>query len=228
MLRKRDIDKYTGFKELTRHEIEGVDYVILARKGTSSIAVIAPHGGGIEPGTADIADAVAADRHTFSAFKGIKKTGNAILHITSDRFDEPTALKIAEQARMVITIHGCRGQEERVYVGGRDDAVKKRVINALNRAGFHAEESLKPGLRGKNPENICNRCRTGLGVQIEISKGLRTRMFEGLGKRSIRKKTETFYSFVRVLRDAIDEKHDPQNRYHVDSRHKNSVKGIEN
>ncbi len=199
------MDTYASYKELTQHETEGVDYVVLARKGTSPVAVIAPHGGGIEPGTADIADAVAADRHAFSAFKGIKKTGNAVLHIKSDRFDEPIAVRTAEQARMVVTIHGCRGQEDRVYVGGRNEDVKIRLIHALNQAGFHAEESLKPGLRGKSRRNICNRCLTGQGVQIEISKGLRTKMFERLFKRSIRKKTESFYSFVRVIRRVLDE-----------------------
>ncbi len=198
------MDRYTSFEELTRHETEGVDYVILARKGASSVAIIAPHGGGIEPGTADIADAVAADQHAFAAFKGIKKTGNAVLHIGSERFDEPTLVRIAEQSRMVVTIHGCLGEEERVYVGGRNDDVKMRVINALNRAGFPAEACLKLGLMGRSRQNICNRCRTGQGVQIEISKGLRDKMFECLAKRSIRKKTETFYRFVRVLRDAIE------------------------
>ncbi len=199
------MDMYTSFRELAQHEAEGTDYVILARKGASSVAIIAPHGGGIEPGTADIADAVAADQHAFAAFKGIKKTGNAVLHIRSDRFDEPVVVRTAEQALMGITIHGCRGQEEWIYVGGRNDDVKMRVIDALNRAGFHAEECLKPGLRGKSPRNICNRCRTGHGVQIEISKGLRDKMFQDLAKRSIRKKAETFYRFVRAIKEPIAE-----------------------
>jgi phage replication-related protein YjqB (UPF0714/DUF867 family) len=198
------MDKYENCGELAQHEAEGADYVILAREGSSSVAIIAPHGGGIEPGTTDIADAVAADQHAFAAFKGIKKTGNAALHIGSDRFDEPIAVRTAEQALVVVTIHGCRGQEEWVYVGGRNDDAKTRIIGALNRAGFHADECLKPGMRGRSRQNICNRCRTGQGVQIEISKGLRDKMFESLAKRSIRKKTETFYRFVRVVRDAIE------------------------
>jgi phage replication-related protein YjqB (UPF0714/DUF867 family) len=199
------MDKYRSCRELTRYETEGTDYEILAREGSTSIAIIAPHGGGIEPGTADVADAVAADRHAFAAFKGIKKTGNATLHIRSDRFDEPTAVKLAEQCRMVVTIHGCRGQEERVYVGGRNHKVKTRIIDALNRAGFHAQESLEPGLKGDSRQNICNRCRTGEGVQIEISRGLRARTFEGLARRSIRKKTGTFYRFVKAIKGAIEE-----------------------
>jgi phage replication-related protein YjqB (UPF0714/DUF867 family) len=199
------MDKYENCGELAQHEAEGADYVILAREGSSSVAIIAPHGGGIEPGTTDIADAVAADQHAFAAFKGIKKAGNAALHIRSDRFDDPTAVGIAEKCRMVVTIHGCRGQEERVYIGGRSHKVKIGVIDALNRAGFNAEESLRPALRGRSPRNICNRCLSGRGVQIEISKGLREKMFQDLSKRSIREKTETFYRFVRAIKEPIDE-----------------------
>ncbi|MBW1783320.1 MAG: poly-gamma-glutamate hydrolase family protein [Deltaproteobacteria bacterium] len=220
------MDTYSSYEELAQHETEGVDYVIVTRNGPSPIAVIAPHGGGIEPGTADIADAVAADQHAFSAFKGIKKAGNADLHIRSDRFDEPVALRTAAQAVMVVTIHGCRGDGEQVYVGGRNEDVKMHLLHALNRAGFRAQESLKPGLRGRSPRNICNRCRTGLGVQIEISKGLRTKMFETISKRSLRKKTDTFYRFVRVIRNVLDE-NQPLNGYPVDADKKNSVKGIE-
>jgi len=198
------MDRYQSFEELSRHEAEGVDYVILSRKGPASLAVIAPHGGGIEPGTVDIADAIASNQHPFAAFKGIKKTGNAALHIGSDRFDEPVAVRIAEQAHGAVTIHGSRGGEDRVYVGGRDDDLKRRIIDELNGAGFHAEESLRPGLEGRSPRNICNRCLTGQGVQIELSRGLREKMFEGLAKRSPRKKSETFYRFVRAVRDAIE------------------------
>ena len=48
------MDKYRNFQELKRHEKEGTDYEICARKGSSGIAVMAPHGGGIEPGTMDM------------------------------------------------------------------------------------------------------------------------------------------------------------------------------
>lgn len=198
------MDQYSSYRELEQHENEGIDYLILARKGASRIAIIAPHGGGIEPGTAEIADAVAGDKHAFSAFKGIKKTGNSVLHITSERFDEPIVNRMAEQADIAVTIHGCRGKEEVVYVGGRHQDLKRKIIDALMKAGFHAEESVKPGLRGRNPQNICNRSLSRQGVQIEISNGLRRKMFENLPHRSKRKKTEIFYAFVRRLQEALD------------------------
>ena len=67
------MDKYANFIELKQNEREGEGYTILLREANSKFVIIAPHGGGIEPGTIDIADAVASSDHTFYAFKGIKK-----------------------------------------------------------------------------------------------------------------------------------------------------------
>ena len=89
---------------------------------------MAPHGGGIEPGTGDIADAVAGQHHSFYCFKGIKKQGNRVLHITSNRFDEPLAMTMVTNANWVLTIHGCRDVEPVVWVGGRDLPQGDRII----------------------------------------------------------------------------------------------------
>ncbi len=50
-----------------------LDYLILSRQGTSGIAVMAPHGGGIEPGTSEIANRVAGDEHAYYSFEGLKQ-----------------------------------------------------------------------------------------------------------------------------------------------------------
>ncbi len=197
------MDKYSNYNDLKQHEREGEDYVVILREDNTRIAVIAPHGGGIEPGTVDIADWVAGTEHTFYAFKGIKKKGNAVLHITSNRFDEPKGVGIAKNADVVVSIHGYHGNEDKVYIGGRNRDLKSRILHMLNKAGFHAEISTKPGLRGQHPENICNLCRTGEGVQLEISRGLRDRMFDNLDRRSWRKKTGLFLKFVDTLREAL-------------------------
>jgi len=70
------MDKYANFIELEQNEREGEDYTILLRKSNSNFAIIAPHGGGIELGTIDLADAVASNDHAFYAFKGIKENGS--------------------------------------------------------------------------------------------------------------------------------------------------------
>lgn len=195
--------KYTNYEDLKLHEREGEDYVVIFRENNSRIALIAPHGGGIEPGTVEIADGVAGGVHSFYAFKGIKKKGNAVLHITSNRFDEPQGVRIAKNADVAVAIHGYHGNDDMVYMGGKNHDLKSKIMHMLNKAGFHAEISTKPGLRGLHPENICNLCRTGEGVQLEISRGLRDKMFESLDRRSWRKKTALFFKFVDTLREAL-------------------------
>jgi phage replication-related protein YjqB (UPF0714/DUF867 family) len=198
------MDRYANYDDLKRHEVKGEDYVIISRAGNSRIAVIAPHGGGIEPGTVDIADLLAGAKHAFYAFKGIKKKGNAVLHISSTRFDEPEGITIAEKAEIIVSIHGCIGKDDTVFIGGRNRDIKARICSALKNAGFNTEISAKEGLHGRHPENICNRCRSGEGVQLEISRGLREKMFDSLERRPLRKRNKLFFKFVETLRETLE------------------------
>ena len=197
------MDEYTDFTELEQNERKGKDYSILYREANSKVAIMAPHGGGIEPGTIDIADAIAGSDYTFYAFKGIKKTGNKILHINSNRYDEPIGLKISKNACTVISIHGCRNKKERIFIGGKNQELKLKMMRTLKLSGFRAVISEVSGLRGISSENICNRCKCGKGVQLEISRGLREEMFDDINRRSFRKKTKVFYKFVNTIKDAL-------------------------
>lgn len=196
-------DLYLNYADLARRARLGEDYVILVREGLSSLVIMAPHGGGIEPGTVDLADALAQDEHGFYAFKGIKKSGNRTLHLTCNRYDEPLALRMAEEAEIVVTVHGCRDKQPVVFVGGLHEALKSAIVGALQDAGFAAEICEIPGLRGSQPQNLCNRGRCGRGVQLEISRGLRESLFVNLERRSLRMKRAVFYRFVDAVRSAL-------------------------
>ena len=196
-------DKYHNFDELNRNEKLDLDFTILHREVDSRIAVIAPHGGGIEPGTVDIADAVAGCDFVFYAFKGLKPRGNFALHISSNAFDEPLGVKVSRRAFITIAVHGCKDKSEMVHVGGKHEPLKKEMISSLKHAGFNAEHCDIPGLRGSKPGNICNRCRSGKGVQLEIARGLRETLFDNLHHRFLKKKTVLFYQFVDVLKRVL-------------------------
>src|SRR5512138_1418022 len=99
-------DRYPDFATLSRNERAGVDFDILVRQARREFAIVAPHAGGIEPGTSEIADAIAASNFSYYAFEGLKPRGNADLHITSTRFDEPMCLRLIGQSEVVLTIHG--------------------------------------------------------------------------------------------------------------------------
>lgn len=85
-------DKYINFQALADVCKEGADYSIICRNNASHVAVIAPHGGGIEPGTSEIARAIAGDDLSFYAFQGVRPEKNSELHITSENFDEPRGI----------------------------------------------------------------------------------------------------------------------------------------
>ena len=193
--------EYRNFQQLEENEKLGLDYRIRWRDGSSGIAVLAPHGGGIEPGTTEIANAVAGDDHTLYSFEGLKPHGNLALHIKSIAFDEPVGRRLAKRSQKVLTIHGCNHKGKAVVVEGLDAVLKESVKKGLKSAGFSARED--PRLPGKNPGNICNQGARGVGVQLEIPVGLRALMFKDFAHLSKKSNAQIFNVFVSALREAL-------------------------
>jgi phage replication-related protein YjqB (UPF0714/DUF867 family) len=196
-------DKYRNFAELSKGETEGAHYRMHLREHAGTVAIIAPHGGGIEPGTLEIADAIAGADLSFYGFEGIKDTGNGELHITSTRFDEPQCIALVGGSPKVIAIHGEDSAEEIVFLGGRDVELMKRLRVSLTEAGFRVETHPNPDLQGWNYSNICNRGRTGCGIQLELSNGLRRTFFQSLTREGRKTKTPRFHAFVAAVRAAL-------------------------
>jgi len=194
-------DKYRNFSELSQHEIEGQDYEVIYRRSDSIFEVMAVHGGAIEPGTSEIADAIAGKHFSFYTLKGIKEHGNADLHIKSTRFDEPQALSLLKRARIAITVHGRKRDGQTVYVGGLHLQLKEQLINALETAGFKATHQDFPSYKGLNFRNLCNLGQSKAGVQLEISRGLRSAFFKPLGV--IGRQTGSFDTFVGAVRNVL-------------------------
>jgi len=195
-------DQYRGFAELARETREGGDYRRVVEGRGGEIAIVAPHGGGIEPGTSEIARAVAGREFGLYCFEGLRPEGNDALHISSHRFDEPTAVRLVAQARVVVAVHGCAGTHEAVYVGGLDRHLRERLVAVLRQAGFEAERATGD-LAGCYASNICNRGRSGRGVQLEITEGLRLAMFKGLTWHERQITTPVFDAFVDTVRDVL-------------------------
>lgn len=127
----------------------------------------------IEIGTSEVCMSIAGDDLTYYLFKGRKPKNNRILHITSTNFDEPEALAIAGAAQLVVTIHGQSGTERFVDVGGLASELCSTAVSCLTAAGFCASTQSNPKLQGLDKRNICNRGQSRMGLQIEISRGLR-------------------------------------------------------
>ncbi len=172
-MRRRDAD-YRSYAELASAQVEGMDYhVRMQRRAESAVAIVAPHGGGIEAGTSEVARALAGTDFNLYLFEGIRPSGNyAALHLTSHRFDEPRCLAMLSDCERVVAIHGCSGESPQALLGGLDTELKEMICQAIGAAGIDARPDGHrfPAL---DPQNVCNRGRRGIGVQIELSDPLR-------------------------------------------------------
>lgn len=198
--------KYANYIELSRREIVDRDYRIRVRRGRSAYAIVAPHGGRIERGTTRVAEAIAGDEHTFYSFDGLKARQNHVLHLSSNTFDEPRAIQVVKNVETVITIHGACGKDPVAYFGGLDLRLRSRMLNALQDSGFIAESDPSPTRQGRRTTNICNRGRSGQGVQIELTVGLRKQLFKQIN-RDVWIPSERFPVFVAVLRVVLNQSH---------------------
>ena len=195
---------YKSYNEMTKFETEHLDFERRVARRWSPFAIIAPHGGGIEPGTTELAKAIAGWTYSYYSFEGIKISGNELLHITSTHFDEPKCLNLLESAEVAIAVHGCEGRDAMVQIGGLHDELGTRLMDALNAMGIPAVKA-EADLAGQQPENICNMARSGMGVQMELSTGLRRSMFAGLDRTERLRTRPGFKTFVQAVRMVLKE-----------------------
>jgi phage replication-related protein YjqB (UPF0714/DUF867 family) len=196
------LDKYRNFASLAAGESEGA-YSISVRDAGTPVAIAAPHGGEIELGTSEIARAVAADDLSYYVFEGTKAQGNGDLHITSSNFDEPQCICLLRSAYTVVTVHGENSEHEVVYLGGRDRSALASLRRTLWSYGFAADEHSSPKLQGLHPSNICNIGRSGAGVQLELSRGLRRSFFVSLFGAGRAQRTHRLARFTEAVRRAL-------------------------
>ena len=140
------------------------------------IGVIAIHAG-YERGTGELAISLA------KAMGGVPIYVDANpKHITSSRFSNLQIESFLGCVWALVSIHGCadrhlKESDEFVVVGGRNLSLKQSVLQALLQNDILATDLIEnPRLLGMHPHNVCNRCLSGAGVQLELSLSLRNRI----------------------------------------------------
>jgi phage replication-related protein YjqB (UPF0714/DUF867 family) len=217
---------------------EGVDYArrhrrherfddTLARTDDMpKTTILAPHGGGIEPGTSELCLAVAGYHpanlpqippagvtYDYWMLEGVRERDNAELHVTAVGCDDGVAVSLCAGSLNALALHGFQPgppdmseDDQVVLVGGGNTILKDYLLEGLRRAKFDARDAdLHGELNGDATCNIVNRTLLGMGAQLELSTPLRDAMFAE-HSRSRRKHTTTqlFWTFVAVCRDALD------------------------
>jgi phage replication-related protein YjqB (UPF0714/DUF867 family) len=167
-------DAYDSFEALALHHTQGVDYGITVNDLQSTTTVIVPHGGKIESHTSEIGREIAGRDFNFYAFEGLRGSRNYdLLHITSERFNEPHCIQLVARSRTVVAIHGCDGETPIIHIGGRDDGLIRELSRAFDSSDIPYTIG-NPRFPGQSPTNICNRGTTGMGVQLELSRAVRS------------------------------------------------------
>jgi phage replication-related protein YjqB (UPF0714/DUF867 family) len=174
----RSKDKYRSYAELHENEEEGIDFRVCMTDRAASAAVIALHGGKIEPGTSEIATAIAGESYSLYSFEGLKPRSNQDLHITSTNFDEPRCVLLIATHNFVVSVHGLRGEHEAVDLGGLDIGLRDAACQKLKDAGFIAKVVTRGSHAALSERNICNRGQRRIGVQLELTRGLRNAVLQ--------------------------------------------------
>lgn len=187
-------DKYENFAKLAEYECEGVDFRIRFMQKDSTVAIIAPHGGTIEPGTSEITEEIARASYSSYFFEGLIDQPHCHFHITSTNFDEPKCLNLIRHCEIVIAVHGLSGQHKAVKVSGRDEKLRSTICENLKTAGFVTKVVTTGNHAAISQKNICNKGRRGVGVQLEITRGLRDALLDG---------TEDLSTFAKAVQQAI-------------------------
>ena len=196
-------DDYPNFRQLEESNQVGRDFAVIWNDRNSPVVVMAIHGGGIEPGTDRIAREVAGKNYSFYAFMGLRVRDNRCLHIPSNHFDEPFAVRLVQKALIAVSIHGSRDSRPVLFIGGRHQQLKQTLLEGFKGSPIQADMYPKSSLSGQDRWNICNRCQTGRGVQLELSAGLRNRIFSPLADDSAWETTPLFDLFVSVVRQSL-------------------------
>lgn len=177
-------DLYESTNMLFKNTKENVDYILEIEPRISPVSVIAIHGGQIEGGTTEIARRVSEiGYYKYYSFVGIRNfesdsPKNLELHITSHKFLHKPCLELVGNSIATLSIHGADEKKEVTYVGGKNFVHANLIKDELRKYNFFVDDNIREGLEGYGVLNICNRNMRNMGVQLELSQGLREILFK--------------------------------------------------
>lgn len=199
-------DMYRNFAELDNDNECGVDYTVIHEfNDESDLVIIAPHGENIEPLTSELTTETSKNiSSSYYIFGGIRPKNNFELHITSANFDEPVALSFLNSSNYALSYHGYSGDEPNTIIGGLDEDLLLSVLDSLQSHGFSAEKATTR-FTATNPNNIVNRTKTGMGVQLELSSAQRQLFTESgqMNRKSRQSLTEDFHRYVESVKQGL-------------------------
>ncbi|WP_210137204.1 poly-gamma-glutamate hydrolase family protein [Staphylococcus sp. GDH8C109P] len=197
-------DRFKSMTELMEHTVENTDWIIHSVERNSNVIITAIHGGAIEPATTELAELTAENGgFDYFTFKAIRTKANSELHVTSRHYDEPKLMKMIVNNPYAIAIHGCKGEDEIIYMGGKDEQLMDAMTEEFEKLGIDVRQA-PSHMSGAHDDNIINCCKTEKGVQLELTSGIRKKLFENqrYNKKS-RENSSNWSQFMYDFAEAI-------------------------
>jgi phage replication-related protein YjqB (UPF0714/DUF867 family) len=196
---------YASFSELVFKTTKDVDYRLAVHQPSQEMALVAIHGGAVEPLTGELATAVAGDDYSRYVFEGLRPSGNDALRIPVTRYDEMRLRALLERSLAALSLDGVPGEQPIVHLGGSNRALKELVSQALEAAGFATGRLVTPG-GAHDPARFYNWPQRG-GLHLELTQALRQslvdRSLAAPGWQEPAARNARFALLVATLREAL-------------------------
>ncbi|MHB9033750.1 MAG: poly-gamma-glutamate hydrolase family protein, partial [Anaerolineae bacterium] len=163
-----------SFSDLVLRYVAQKDYRIQVADRGADVTIVAIHAGLIEPLTSQLAQAVAGLEHNLYELKGLMVDSSIDMRIPTSRYSEMRLNALVRRSKACVSIDGVPGDQEVVYLGGKNTRLKQLLVDQLVQAGFQTAGTFSPGA-AHDPTRYYNAARDG-GVLIELSAGLRAGM----------------------------------------------------
>ena len=201
-------DYYTSMTQLERETKEDIDWKKETRDQGNQVLIVAPHGGNIEQGTSELTKLLAQQGgYDYFSFEATRPSNNTQLHVTSTHYDDPTLHQMVEGRSATISIHGAKGDDPIVFLGGAKSDLRDEIQSQLESRGFTVQVPPEY-LGGLNENNFINKNENSTGVQLELTTSLRKALFNNQDMSTSSRKNEDnwsplMYQFADALHMAI-------------------------
>lgn len=197
---------------LQRNFMRGRDFrVAFDDSNIRKCLLIAPHGGGIEPGTSEIMRSVTElGSWAWYEFIGYLRKGNKdALYVASAEFDEPTLVSLRPRAGFCVEFLGTsQAGHPFVYVGGNWDVGRRIMSGAINLfCQKHKLKALDPMAQIADlQESVKDVDRSSNLITLEFSRDARNLLFPPDASREARgRRSSLLKPLARSIHFALEE-----------------------
>lgn len=201
------MDRFQSMDELLSN-VSKDDYSIeINEVENSQVLIVSPHGGRIEFGTSELSKSIAGNDFSRFDFSGkLIRENFKNLHVTSTKYNLKELTLLNDKSLITISLHGFKNPPGGKFtvIGGLDEVGKELILNELSKNGLEAELATDK-FTAVNPENLVNKNKRKMGIQLEISTAQRIAFFKDTELKLFERKTlsDEFYSYAESIRSAL-------------------------